>query len=521
MKLVGIFAAMFMITASLAWCEPIHLGSPFCFTPDPIKVPLGATVSFKIYYAGSPCGPPNTVVYAQELTSIQLADSTIAKVTPPPDPLDSTWTLTGLKLGTTTLDAKEQYLEGQVNVTVVNVVTLNGAITGGISSSKTVSGSSAINATFPLGAEFKFNLTSLDANGAPQDVKANFDLSSANVSPAPDQNGLFPNNVVIEYADSTADTSKTFQAVHKGTVTLKITPTDQQNGTVTKPDPVTVNLTINDPASLGSSHTDLDSTILNYAHKRGIPPQYIKGQIRQESTATFDPNFYRYEPLGSDLRYIQKNATALTSPYSLYRMEISQTAGRGTSLSPTADVDQRNIYRIADRSSPGGMRNLRNSDMFVTAAAIFQANAVAQNWNNAKICKCAATLQKIVANPSILNFSAQTTLAASWGLMQVIHATAIAPQQWNNGSGGQPHLLFNRDTAISLGTDYDRRTFLKVNVSINNSSPTLSDSAALRTAYSLGFDLYRGAQPGDDFYGSAVLSSSGQYLPSPNGPMFP
>ncbi len=151
--------------------------------------------------------------------------------------------------------------------------------------------------TLPLGAKFWLQLVTVDPdnsnNYAELQADSQFKLSDdAKPDPAV-QDALFPNNVLIEYAADTTENFKYFQAVHLGTVTLTITPTDKSAL------PVTVAITINRPASLGTSWNYWDPKIVALAHRRGVPPQIIKGHIQRESG--FDPNSYRYEPLNPDV----------------------------------------------------------------------------------------------------------------------------------------------------------------------------------------------------------------------------
>ena len=90
---------------------------------------------------------------------------------------------------------------------------------------------------------------------------------------APPLNGpsLFSSHAVIELATGTTDDAKYFRAVHLGTETLTITPLDTSLATVT------VSITVNSPASLGSSQNEFDTSLITVGHRKGVPPHFLKG----------------------------------------------------------------------------------------------------------------------------------------------------------------------------------------------------------------------------------------------------
>ncbi|MBI2839002.1 MAG: hypothetical protein HYX75_11840, partial [Acidobacteria bacterium] len=143
-------------------------------------------------------------------------------------------------------------------------------------------------ASFPLGSTFFIQLAKQEEDGEIP-VKARYALEPAVIDPPVSGPTLFPNSVAIEFDRNTPSLIKFFQAVHLGSVFVRITPEDASI------DPVTVQIQVNNPSRLGSTQGQVDATLMDLAHRRGIPPQMLKGQVQRESR--FDEDAYRYEPL--------------------------------------------------------------------------------------------------------------------------------------------------------------------------------------------------------------------------------
>ncbi|MBI2841260.1 MAG: hypothetical protein HYX75_23320, partial [Acidobacteria bacterium] len=144
-------------------------------------------------------------------------------------------------------------------------------------------------ARVPLGSAFFLQLTTTDQSGSVVPVKSTFTLEQAAIAPAITEPTLFGNAVALEFDRAHSSDIKFFQAVHLGSVFVRITPDD------TSIDPVTVQILVNNPLRLGSTQGQVDATLMDLAHRRGIPPQMLKGQVQRESR--FDEDAYRYEPL--------------------------------------------------------------------------------------------------------------------------------------------------------------------------------------------------------------------------------
>ncbi len=139
---------------------------------------------------------------------------------------------------------------------------------------------------------------------------------------------FFPNNSVIQFGTGNNIIEKEFFAIHLGTASLVITPTDP---TIPK---IKINVTIEKPSFLGaaSSHerdtSELQDYIFDIAHHRGIPPQMIKAWIQKETFAVgdnFNPRTYRYEPNFDRINFRNPNSYLLN----LYSNFVIQDIANG------------------------------------------------------------------------------------------------------------------------------------------------------------------------------------------------
>lgn len=143
-------------------------------------------------------------------------------------------------------------------------------------------------AHFPLGSNFTVLVS--DDQGNP--VGSTFTLGSATLASGVDQRALFPASVAIKYTVASSPHAADFQAVHRGSVPLTITPTDTGFA------PAVITLIVEDPIRLGSEQKitpycqtrmqavdltffreELDPLLYDLGHRFGIPPHFIKGHI--------------------------------------------------------------------------------------------------------------------------------------------------------------------------------------------------------------------------------------------------
>lgn len=334
-----------------------------------------------------------------------------------------------------------------------------------------------ISAAFPLGALFFLQLTKPDQTG----VVSTFSLSGPAIAPFLTGPSLFSSHAIIEFGSGTVDDTKYFRAVHLGIELITIAPLDTSLPTVT------VSITVNSPARLGSTHNQFDSSLIALGHQRGIPPQFLKGQLAQESG--FNPNSYRYEPLSVDMNYVFATQNLRSqSPYSLYRLATSDGLAQGTRIL-TADVSPRSIYNIV---VSGAERPITNADTLVSAENIYNTNDDTQNWSTYS----PARARRVALNPALLQFTAQTPLAASYGLLQILYSTAIAPMGWSGIGGAQnPSYLFDTDLniaggggSLSVASDYLRRVFSRANPTVSVADPSFSSPSDFINAFTNAYD---------------------------------
>lgn len=223
--------------------------------------------------------------------------------------------------------------------------------------------------------------------------------------------------------------SSQFAAVHLGNASIRMLPLTETNVA-----PFTLSLNIVAPAALGSSHNEVDARVVQEAHERGIPPQILKGQIRQESPA-FNGSEFRYEPCSADFANISRGPAFVTvQPYSLYAMDAARN---DATMNDT--VDLRNQLFIPDPTSTTGVRNLTHTDADVTAKMIWTGSDGSilvpprnqnQNWSK-NDCGAFKRWQRSHPNATAsdfvdeLDFVAQTTIASSYGLFQALYSTAL------------------------------------------------------------------------------------------------
>ena len=318
-----------------------------------------------------------------------------------------------------------------------------------------------------------------------------------------------------------------FQAVHLGNVILNLTPTD------TSISPVHVQIVVERPKSLGTTDGqvvdsktgesyNLDEKLVDLGHRRGIPPHFIKGHVEQESN--FDLRAYRYEPLSSDLAYMSSCRLRSTNcnlrtqrPYSLYRLATSDGLTQGRDIL-TDDISPRSRYFILRAKI---RRPISNTDTLVSALEIYQQNNSVHNWSQ----ESPARARRVRAEPDLLDFTAQTPLAASYGLLQILYPTAISPMQWRGVNGARnPSLLFDSEAnlaagggSLPLGSNYVRRLFQRVNSSLLL-DPVVSNREMFDQAFSSAFQAYNLYRDG---YGAGVLQASQNYQPLPATSIFP
>ncbi|MDQ3282375.1 MAG: hypothetical protein M3Q69_13320, partial [Acidobacteriota bacterium] len=328
----------------------------------------------------------------------------------------------------------------------------------------------------------------------------------------PGDEPLFPGTVTFGYSEKLPELVKLFQTLHYGTAFIQVKPRD----ILVTDAPHVITVSVYEPPTLGpvgpvahrrsvANNTKYDKRLAKLAHNSGIPPQYIKGQIEQETADTdakyFNPKSWRYEPITVDYgdpyssrdphsvsksnpSASQQNALDLINKdtYRDYALPSGPRLCPGTAGCPSDldDYSPRNSLSICDPSGgPGGtLRNIQRADM-PTARAIVQNNP-RQNFDQDQpdpspqnIAPCGTPPpppggRRRPSSPGVdqLNFTAQTPLASSYGLLQLIPIyimdvrkyLAGGPYYWSGNNGRfNPSLLFDTDQNLTRQDDAERR----------------------------------------------------------------
>ncbi len=355
-------------------------------------------------------------------------------------------------------------------------------------------------------------------------IASNYTVANQAVEPISAKRSLFKDEAVLRF-DTGSSTVATLQAVHLGHADLVIAPSQPGIGQVT------LKLAVERPAALGLRDNAYDEIVVTTAHETGVPPQFMKGQIEQESNLRgFNPYNYRYEPCGADLKYISSTlGGAIGSPriglepYKLY----AAPNPRGSDLSDL-DLEPRNEYVIFDGTR---RRPLTNADINITARQIWVSNDVrgvrngvpfGMNWR--KWCSAAALLA-IDSSYSIdvLGFVAQTPTASSYGLFQVMYDTAVTDADWSGMAdplrpgrrSRAPHYLFDTkdNWAIGGGSVVAGNAFLVLKYQKRVGLVQFSDFDRFRDAFRTAYRYYNGAAS----YGHSVIQRSESFQPVRSG----
>jgi hypothetical protein len=303
----------------------------------------------------------------------------------------------------------------------------------------------------------------------------------------------------------------------------------------------------------------------------GIPPQMIKGQIDQETIGRFDPKTWRYEPLTIDLALLSTRSRDLRkqAPYKSFLLptigdsvdpgncgagydyathvdsRILDTSCRGlpqgTAFSTQVMNDIANSYykiSIPVRDATGNVvfdgsgqlmtRHLRANDQFVSIADVIDYSNDKLNWYDAT--NSPQSVNNI--DGGVINFSAQFSLASSYGYLQVLYTTAIDMSngggQWSGttacgttSSPMDPDNLFDTTCShnsgggsLNIGTRITERNFSGK----WGSSPSVPDEATMETTFfSRAYQKYN---PGLAGYGADVINKARKYEPIPLGAIF-
>ncbi|MGA9750887.1 MAG: hypothetical protein WBS54_03770, partial [Acidobacteriota bacterium] len=361
-----------------------------------------------------------------------------------------------------------------------------------------------------------------------------------------------------------------FQTVHMGQFQLTITTTNPQHqGSNKQPATLTFTIVINAPSGLGSGDPEKfgaknpqaspDALIIQYADKYGVPPQYIKAIAYHETKGTFDPNKYRYELYSIDKKWVSgwDDMRWQAHDYDLYRFTSPRTdAMTDADLSPrdtysqitnldftqsfpyscapftlTSDAPPPNgapvtlyeIYAGDDGWYPGswpnvyyGVRGPCGQRMnWMKEAGIYMAWHLGQFYCGSTQTVCTSGLEETTATwlQNHATYQAQTAIAASYGLMQVLYTTAIDPLKWNNGQPGAsrpPAALFDPATSLDLGSHFV--AWLGTTKYPGFQQAPYPSFSGWHYLFSIVVQAYNTAQP----YTTNVCNDAWSFRPSPN-----
>jgi hypothetical protein len=301
-------------------------------------------------------------------------------------------------------------------------------------------------ARVPLGAEVIFQ--AIDQDGVA--VPAAFSFGPATLAPGVESRALFP-GIALHRFTSAVSEELHVQAVHLGIVTVTVTPSDPEiaGGTIA--------IEVSAPERFGAAVSGFDSDIVKTAHRTGVPAHFIRGHVSKESGG--NRMAYRYEPIGptfGDLEYISRGETMRAQPpFEDYRLEfVADTAsqipflqGEKTNI---ADINPRASLRINCAANGTGGNPIGTDIDHITnplAWEIFRCNDAQQNWTRKAGKKATDRKKKLQNDP----FTAQTTLAASYGLMQMMFGLAVEMDWRADDQTQNPSKLFDPPGAVDRG----------------------------------------------------------------------
>ncbi|HET7433950.1 MAG TPA: hypothetical protein VFN10_04460 [Thermoanaerobaculia bacterium] len=237
---------------------------------------------------------------------------------------------------------------------------------------------------------------------------------------------------------------------------------------------VAVDVTVIEPDTLGpppSSASDprylIDEHIVRWANITGYPPQLLKAHADWESVRRFNPRQYRYEPLTTDWDNFAGSPGKLADPkYAAYRLATcaAQGAASDGERLKAEDLTFRSRYEIdadhqscppAATTSPASFRAIAAGDEQVTAYEIYIGNDTRRRENWFRMLGKKWKRDAIEEDASrALGFTAQTTMASSYGVMQVLWTTAVENDEYNFRVGVEdrnPSFLTDESANLDAG----------------------------------------------------------------------
>ena len=327
---------------------------------------------------------------------------------------------------------------------------------------KRVAAGGQVTAELSLGTIFSVHLLKKPARGGGASVAplaSGYGVAGGRIDPSFEtERNLFDTNPLVSLSGGVGQgESSEFAAVHMGRADIQMLPLTESNVSS-----FVVHLRIVPPQGLGGAHNEVDARVVQEAHERGIPPQILKGQIRQEAP-TFNGSEFRYEPCSADFANISGGPMLVKAPpFSTFAMDAARADSAMVEI-----VDLRNQLFIPDPNVPTGVLNITHADANVTAKMIWTASdgsilrpppRTQQNWSH---IDCGARKRWERSHPDssfveALDFIAQTTTASSYGWFQALYSTALSygwsvPDPANPGKTSQnPRYLVDTVENLAL-----------------------------------------------------------------------
>jgi soluble lytic murein transglycosylase-like protein len=368
---------------------------------------------------------------------------------------------------------------------------------------------------------------------------------------------LFPQRVVLHFPVSNVSQFHHLFPIHSGSANVHLAFQAQgKNFEITLPIKVT-NCTAGDCAgALGASHPEFDDLLMKFADRNGVPPQLLKAQIQNESN--FNPRAFRYEPVSVDFGQIAAMSFRLLSnkPFRPWALAQSSDCSNAHIFFPqgaqldltTEDGNARSQYALSRDGKGDPLCRMTNAnqvtnpkpiipqDTLTAMENIFYTNDNNQGVNNWEAVSIRASKGR---NSSVqrfydyqvdnAQFTAQTVLASSYGLHQILYTTAVSMRYVDkNGIGLSPGNLFRPSISLDLGTQYIATQFRNTdgaeNLDYANTNDLLSQFAPALRAFNAGSSDFTVAEfkagctttPKVKFaYACPIFNNSVKFVPAP------
>lgn len=266
---------------------------------------------------------------------------------------------------------------------------------------------------------------------------------------------LYADRTLLNVDDASGAEVHHFVAIHLGTTVVTLLP-------VSTSDPAkAITIKVSKPDGLGSSqHAPWDEYYINVAHNSGIPPQYLKGQGRQEgSGSSLRPDNWRYE-ICQDYETIGGAAGLAFTDARFIPFRLDDAIGNTLHETVLDEIDPRIRFWIKRVDPITGLvdRHIDDTDRQVTAREIWDDNDSVhyrQNWS----LQCSGATVAAIHSPgsAVLNFVAQTPTSQSSGIQQVMWEEASQPAFWDGvlvasfTGVREPKYVFDRVDYINVG----------------------------------------------------------------------